>query len=153
MSRVVGLNAYVRSHQPFWSWELLLGTDSCEGLTVRYTHFRNKNFLNLPSIMLSITFNDIYQREDTDHVYAVVRTGPRAACRPRAPCWWLLAYVIFSNGIARPKKSGTTFSPGPNSRHGDSVYFHVWWNKSTMLCVHTSRSTLTLKPPCWKWLL
>jgi len=28
----------------FWNWELLLGTDSCEGLPVWYTHFRNKNW-------------------------------------------------------------------------------------------------------------
>ena len=34
--------------------------------------------LNLPSIMLSIKFKDIHQCEDSDHVYAVVRTSPWA---------------------------------------------------------------------------
>ena len=35
--------------------------------------------LNLSSIMISlIKLKDIHQREDTDHVHAIVRTGPRA---------------------------------------------------------------------------
>jgi len=36
-------------HQTFWNSELLLGTDSCEGLPVWYTHFWNKNLHNLSS--------------------------------------------------------------------------------------------------------
>jgi len=28
--------------------------------------------------------------EDTDRVYAIVRTSPRAMWCPREPCWWPL---------------------------------------------------------------
>ena len=51
--------------------EMTTTTDSCEGLPVWYTHFWNKNLLNLSSIMLSIKIKDIHQCEDSDHVYAI----------------------------------------------------------------------------------
>jgi len=35
-------------------------------------------------LSLIIKIKDIHQCEDTDHVYAIVRTSPRA------PCWWPL---------------------------------------------------------------
>jgi len=60
----VGWFLYSRGHQPFWNWELLLGTDSCEGLPVWYTHFRHKNLLNLSSIMLSRKIKDIHPCQD-----------------------------------------------------------------------------------------
>jgi len=41
--------------------------------------------------MLSlIKIKDIHQSERTDHVYAIVRTGPWATWCPQAPCWWPL---------------------------------------------------------------
>jgi len=45
-------------------------------------------------LLLIIKIKDIHQSEDTDHVYAIVRTGHgqptrsvRATWFPRAPCW------------------------------------------------------------------
>jgi len=39
---------------------------------------------------LIIKIKYIYQCEDTDRVYAVVKTGLWATWCPRAPCWWPL---------------------------------------------------------------
>jgi len=48
--------------------------------------------------MLSlIKIKDIYQCDDTDHVYAIVRTGPRATWCQWAPCWWPLYYANITS--------------------------------------------------------
>ena len=67
---------------------------------------------------LIIKIKYIYQCEDTDHVYAVVRTDLRATHVVRAgdlllaaPCWWPLVeiYYVTSMGAIRWGTRGTCF--------------------------------------------
>ena len=99
-------NVYVRGYQPFWNRKLLFGTDSCEGLPVWYTHFWNKNLLNLSSIMLSVSFIKlkIFINVKTLIMFMLLseqaRGRPTRSVRttwcPREPCWWPLVYIINS---------------------------------------------------------
>jgi len=85
-----------RGHQPFSNWGLLLGIDSCEGLPVWYTHFWNKNLLNLSWNM--VIKLKIFINVKTLIMYMLLseqaRGRPmwsvRATWCPRTPCWWPL---------------------------------------------------------------
>ena len=90
--------SHCKCHWPFWNWELIFGTDSCEGLPVWYTHFWIKFVQFVPMMLSLMQIKYIHQCENTDHVYAIVRTSPLATHMVRAGTV-LVTPTVNSSGI------------------------------------------------------
>ena len=96
---------YTRGHQPFWNWELLLGTDSCEGLPVWCTHLWNNNLLNLSVINKHWRYLSMGRQLIMFMLLSEQGRGPTWSVRTtwclRAPRWWPLVRDA-QNRISNP---------------------------------------------------